>query len=223
MGLWILCLMMTLSTAFADIGKVLKVADKSEAHIVRNKSKIELKSDTKIEVGDLIVAGNSNLLLHLYPETQIVLTKSSELLVEQSDLEVTKKNEKAFAVLKLQKGSLKAHSPSRKNQEIEQRWETEGASAAGAQGEFELALLDSKNVDIDVFQGQLAVSSPFIQSFVPENVQAKEGLTFVAKDKAFSRRSATAKLGNEPAFMADKVVKKNWDKLKKRFVKKTKK
>ena len=223
MGLWILCLMMTLSTAFADIGKVLKVTDKSEAHIVRNKSKIELKSDTKLEVGDLIIAGNSNLLLHLYPETQIVLTKSSELLIEQSDLEVTKKNEKAFAVLKLQRGSLRVHSPARKNQEIEQRWETEGASAAGPQGDFELALFESKNVDIDVFQGQLSVSSPFIQSFVPEIVKAKEGLTFVAKDKAFTRRAASSKLGNGPAFKTDKVVKKNWDKLKKRFLKKTKK
>ncbi|WP_408098121.1 hypothetical protein ACJVC5_04125 [Peredibacter sp. HCB2-198] len=222
MGLWIFCFMMTLSTAFADIGKVLKLTDKSEAHIVRNKSKVELKSDSKLEVGDLIVAGNSNLLLHLYPETQVVLTKNSELLIEQSDLEVTKKSEKAFSVLKLQKGSLKVHSPSRKNQEIEQRWETEGASAAGTQGDFELALQESKNVDLDVFSGQLSVSSPFIQSFVPEIVKAKEGVTFVAKDKVFTRREAVSKLGNEPAFTADKVVKKSWDKLKKRFAKKTK-
>ncbi|WPU65162.1 hypothetical protein [Peredibacter starrii] len=223
MGLWLLCFMMTLSTAFADIGKVLKLTDKSEAHIIRNKSKIELKSDSKLEVGDVVVAGNSNLLLQLYPETQVILTKSSELLIEQSDLEVTKKEERAFSVLKLQKGSFKAHTPSRKTQVIEQRWETEGASAAATQGEFEMALSDSKNVDVDVFQGQLIVSSPFIQSFVPEVVKAKEGLTFVSKDKAFSRREAKSNLGNEPSFMADKVVRKSWDKIKKKFSKKTKK
>lgn len=221
MGLWILCFMMTLSTAFAEVGRVVKISDHSDAYLVRNKSKVKLELNTSIETGDEIISENSSVILQLYPETQVNLAKQSQLKIEQADLEVNKNQEKAFSVLKLSKGMVRTIIPMVKKQVLEQRWETEGMSGMITQGEFELSLQENKNSELEVFDSQVAVSSPFIQSFVPEIVKANEGFTFNWKDKGFSRRKIAPKFTDHTSFLDVKVIKKNWEKVKKKFTKKT--
>ena len=219
MGLWILCFIMTVTTAFAEVGKVAKLTGDNSAYLIRNKSKVEIKTNTMIEVGDEIMSGNSTLVVHLYPETQISLGKQTHLTLEQADLAVTKNQAKSFAVLKLSKGMIRAILPGVKNQEIEQRYETEGMTGVLSQGEFEMSLEESKNVNLEVLSSQVAISSPFIQSFVPEIVKAKEGLTFSWKEKAYVRRKPTPRFTDHAGFVNAKTIKKNWDKVKKKFKK----
>lgn len=220
MGLWILSFVLMVSTASASVGKVLKTADNSGAYIIRNKNKIDLKSDLALETGDQVVSGTTNLVLQLYPETQIALTKQTELIIDQADLEISKSNDRGFAVVKLQKGLVKVLIPAGKRQELEQRWETEGMTGAVRQGEFELSVEESKNVKLEVMKGQVDVSSPFIQSFVPEIVKSNEGLTFVMKDKAFSRHRVDGKSQLKDVLINPKTTKKNWDKARAKLAKK---
>lgn len=204
------------NVAFAEVGKVLKVVE-TGAYLTRGSQKIVLIPDLSLELGDTISSGESYVVFQLYPETQMSMAKNSELKISEHTIQEVAGIEKTWSVVDFLKGIVRTQVYRDSDQEVEQQVRTEGASFAVRGTEFEISIEDNKDIDLDVFEGEVAASSPYIQSFVPEIVKANEGFRFERKKKAWSKRRFAPKFRNHPGFEDPKKLLKKWkDKKKKR-------
>ena len=70
----------------------------------------------------------------------------------------------------------------------EQLVEAPEVSFNSSNSQFELSVINNSLTHLDVVKGEVTVSSPHIQTFVPEIVKAREGLSFDKSKPAFNRR-----------------------------------
>jgi hypothetical protein len=158
-----------LDAVYADMGKIVRLGDKSEAHLERSRQKIVLQPGTRIKHGDKIFSSSSDVLLLIYPATQLSLTKQSQLIIKNNSL------------LVVQKGGGRFKSKEQLNiKTTDVAFSTHGT-------EFEVVLAKSF-VDLDVLSGMVEVTSPHVHTFVPEIVKANEGFRFDRKKRQFIRR-----------------------------------
>lgn len=202
--------------AFAEVGKVLRVVGDTGAFLTRGSQKITLTPDLALELGDSISSNESYVVFQLYPETQMSMAKNSELKISEHTIQEVNSIEKTWSVIDFLKGIVRAQVYRDTNQEIEQQVRTEGASFAVRGTEFEISIEENQDVDLDVFEGEVAASSPYIQSFVPEIVKANEGFRFERKKKAWSKRRFAPKFRNHPGFEDPKKLLKKWKEKKKK-------
>ncbi|MFP5387461.1 MAG: hypothetical protein ACLGHN_15390, partial [Bacteriovoracia bacterium] len=87
--------------------------------------------------------------------------------------------------------------------------------AFGVRGtEFEVAFTDDSEVDLDVVEGEVEVSSPHVHTFVPEIVKANEGFKFDRKRRKFVRRKFHLKMKDHPGFQKPSELRKKWRKFR---------
>jgi hypothetical protein len=210
--------------AFAEVGKVLKVVGADDAFVTRGAEKIHLAPETMLELGDVVSSVNAYVVIQLYPASQFSMGKNSELKISEHQINEANNLEKTWTVVEFMKGIVRSQIKRDTDQEVEVQVRTEGASFAVRGTEFEISIEDNKDVDLDVFEGEVAASSPYIQSFVPEIIKANEGLRFERTKKAFSKRRFSSKFRNHPGFEDSKVLLKKWkEKKHKKSAKKHKK
>lgn len=221
MRLFILTFLLLLNTSFADVGRVLKVVGDHDAYLLRDKNKLELSPDLALELDDEIFSGNTYLVIHLYPGTQMSLAKNTQVKITQNTIQENNDLEKTFSVIDFIKGIVRLQVTRESNQEIDQKIQAEGVSFGVRGTEFEVSYKENKDVDLDVFEGEVTVSSPYIHSFVPEIVKTNEGFRFERAKKKFARRRFSPKFRNHPGFENSKKLKEFWKekKLKRKQVK----
>lgn len=203
-----------LTTAlYAESGKVLKTVG-SDSHIIRKGIKSTLKQDFTLKQGDEISTGKGSALLLLYPATQISLSSDTHITISEHAIQQLETKEKAFSVISFIKGFIKVLVTKDINQEIEQRYETKDVSFGVRGTEFELSESDD-SFELDVSEGQIEASSPHVQSFVPEYVNANEGLQFSKKRKNFKRRKFFPRIKDRSLFKDKKELLKQWNLKKK--------
>ncbi len=213
MIVWMFSFLVLISFASAEIGKVSKILGASDAYIIRNSEKIKLTQDTKIEQDDELYTQESVLLIYLYPSIQISLSKKTQLNFSESVIKDFSKTEKAFSVIEFIKGMVRIQVTTDSEVGVDQKIQANGVSFAIRGTEFEISDLNGE-IDLDVIEGQVEVSSPYVQTFVPEIVNPNEGFSFNKKEKKFRRRKFLMKFNSHPGFADRRELLKKWKKRK---------
>jgi hypothetical protein len=214
MQVWALSFLLLTNIAFAEVGKISKVLGSSDAYVMRGTEKKTLSVDTKLEVGDELFSQNSVLLVHIYPTTQLSLAKQTQVKITKSFIDESNETDKAFSIINFIKGLVRVQVVKEANLEVDQKIEADGVAFAVRGTEFEVSS-ENGDYDLDVLEGEVEVSSPFIQTFVPEIVKANEGFKFNKKARKFERRKFRRKFKDAPAFASKDELHKNWKQKRK--------
>lgn len=201
------------TSLFAESGKVLKTIG-SDTFLRRDGTESVLEADKILQQGDEIVTGKGSALLLLYPATQISLSPDTHIKISEHTIEQMEVKERAVSVIGFLKGFIKVMVTKDADQEVDQRYDAKDVSFGVRGTEFELSEND-EGVDLDVSEGVIEVSSPHVQSFVPEIVKANEGLQFSKKRKNFLRRKFAPKFKDRSLFKDKKELLKEWKAKKK--------
>lgn len=210
----IVCLfsfLVLISSALAEIGKVSKILGSSDAFIIRDAQKLKLTQDIELKQGDELNTLGSVVLIYLYPSTQISLSKNTQLKFSESVVQEFTNLEKSFSVIDFIKGMVRIQVTKDPEIEIDQKIQANGVSFAIRGTEFEIGDLNGE-IDLDVIEGQVEVSSPYIQTFVPEIVKPNEGFSFNKKEKKFRRRNFLMKFKSHPGFFDRRELLNKWKK-----------
>ena len=210
MFIWLM-IVLSFATSFAQVGKITKMVGSDDAYLLRGQAKIAITQDANLELGDELFSNESVLVLHLYPTSQMSLAKNSQIRINQSLIEGDGEKEKTFSVISFIKGLVRLQVTKDSNLEIDQKIIADGVAFAVRGTEFEVSK-EGDDFDLDVIEGEVEVSSPFVQTFVPEIVKANEGFRFNKKEKNFKRRKFKTKFKNHPGFVGREEIRKNWNK-----------
>lgn len=213
MKIFILLFLLAATSAYPCVGTILKIHGTNNGFIQRGDEKVQIAADIPLELNDSISSMDSHIVLHVFPGTQISLAKNTELKISQHLLEENKKLAKSFSVIDFIKGLIRVQVAREAGEELEQKIQAKDVSFAVRGTEFEVSYSDL-DVDLDVMEGEVVVSSPHIHSFVPEVVKANEGFRFNRKQKVFARRKFSPKFNNHPGFLKREKLLEKW-KLKK--------
>lgn len=203
-----------ISSAFAEIGSVKKVLGVQDGYALRAGERIKLEVNLPLELGDEIFSQNSVVLLQIDPSTQVSMAMNSQLKLSEHQVQELTQLEKAFSVIEFISGLIRVNLVKDQDQEIEQQIKTRDVVFGVRGTDFEVAIEESGDVDLDVFEGEVAVSSPYIHSFVPEIVKGNEGFRFQKSKKAFLRRKFISRFKNHPGFERPDVMRKAWKEKK---------
>jgi hypothetical protein len=198
-----------ISASLAEVGKISKSIGSGSAYLMRGKDKISLVQDSVIELGDEIFSEDCVLQLLLYPMTQINLAKNSQIKINESFIVGEGSKEKSTSVIGFVKGLIRLQVTKDENLEIDQKVVADGVIFGVRGTEFEVSN-ENDDFDLDVLEGEVEVSSPYVQTFVPEIVKANEGFRFNKKARNFQRRKFRMKFANNPGFSRREDIRQMW-------------
>lgn len=204
-----LLLSLFVNTSYAEVGKVSKVLGAGDAFIVRGQQKVTLSIDANLEEGDEVHSRDSVLVLLIYPATQLSISKQTQVTLTKSLIEGDGEKEKSFSIINFVKGIIRLQVTKDENLQVEQQVVADGVAFAVRGTEFEVSL-DGEDYDLDVVEGEVEVSSPYVQTFVPEIVKANEGFRFNKKARKFQRRKFRMKFKDHPGFARKEEVREKW-------------
>lgn len=209
MLVWILSSVLIISSSLAEVGKISKILGSNDAYILRNHARMSLVQDFNLEQGDEIFTQDNVLLIHLYPTTQMSLSKNTQIKISESLIDSNDIQDKSFSVIEFIKGLVRLQVTKDENLEIEQKVVANGVAFAVRGTEFEVSK-EGEDYDLDVIEGEVEVTSPYVQTFVPEIVKANEGFRFNKKARNFQRRKFGAKFKNHPGFVRKEEIREKW-------------
>lgn len=217
MRLFFLISFFILNNSWAEVGKVLKTVGSSDAYLMRAQTKILLSPELELELGDQIFSQNSYTVVHLYPGTQISLAQNTQIKITEFFIEENEESLiKSSSIIDFVTGIIRTVVNREGEEAVDQKFKAKGVSFGVRGTEFEISQDESDNVDLDVFEGSVEVTSPDVHTFVPGIVNANEGFKFNRKQKLFSRRKFAPKFKNHPGFQDKKRLRLQWKELKKK-------
>lgn len=178
MRYWFLGMLMTINAAWAQMGQVTELIGTKDAYLMRESSKVLLSKELKLESGDEVFSENAELLIRLTSGTHVSMGKNTQLKLSKEMIELFK----GIIRLKAVKDS---------------KVQANGVAFEAQASDFEVSWLDNNSIDLDVYKGEVTVSSPHVHTFVPEIVKSKEGFTYNPLSPSFNRRSFAPKLKNQ--------------------------
>ena len=208
MYLWLATFILLMSSSYGEVGKVSKIIGTNNAYILRHTEKINLTPDFLIEEGDEVFTQDTVVVIHLYPQSQMSLSKNTQVKITENIIDVSAEKEKAFSIIDYVKGIVRLQVTKDPNQEIEQKVQADGVAFAVRGTEFEVSK-EGEDFDLDVVEGEVEVSSPYVNTFVPEIVKANEGFRFNKKARKFQRRKFRMKL-KETGFSSRSELREHW-------------
>lgn len=209
MKLMILLAFVWAPLTFAQVGQVIKHLGSTNGHVMRKNHKIPLSVGLDLEQNDQIFTEDSYTVIYIEPSTQVSLNQGTSITITQNYLN-EQDTDRSFSLIDLIKGIIKVHVTNKVGVEIDQKVKA-GVVTLGVRGtEFEVAL-EGDDVDLDVEEGQVEVASPLIQSFVPEMVNGREGLSFSRKEKKFLKRTLrNTRFKKDPGFLNREIIRQKW-------------
>lgn len=207
---------------FAEVGSVLKITGNNNAYLLRGDTKLPLTTEMHLELNDQIFSNEAHLVIFVLPGTQMSLARDTEIKISEHLIEENKELQKSFSVIDFIKGIIRVQVTKSEGERIEQKVQAQDVAFAVRGTEFEVSYDQAKDVDLDVMEGEVVVSSPHVHTFVPEVVKANEGFKFNRKKKAFARRKFRQKFKQHPGFLNKEQIRK-LKKLKKERRQKLKK
>lgn len=208
-----------LTLAHAEVGEIISVKGGTDAYLSRNGEKHALAEGFSIQVGDIIRSENSLVVFLLFPKIQMSLVKGTEILITSHLVEEAGEGDKTFSLVDLVKGLIRIQVTRDQDDQVEQKVNARDVSFAVRGTEYEVSSTDS-DAELDVFEGEVEVSSPFVQTLVPEIVKPKQGFRFERKNRQFVRR-ALKERNREARFLKKDELKSRW--LKRRTEKRARK
>ncbi len=204
----LLCLFFALNS-YGEIGIVTKIQGIKDSFVLRNSQKIPLEENFILEKGDEIVSENSYVVILIHPATQLSLSKKTKMILSEATIEESGETSYVSSALELIKGMIRAQVIKDTNIQVDQKILTGNVSFAVRGTEFEVSNLDD-DVDLDVIEGAVEVSSPEVHSFVPEIVKSNEGLKFKRKAARFERRKFALRFKDHPGFFGREKMRDIW-------------
>lgn len=195
-------------SSFAEIGKITKLVG-SDAFLTRQGQKIQLTNDLALEKGDILASQNSVVMIHLYPSSQMTLSRQTEVKLSESVIDDTTEADKSTSVIDFVKGLIRLQVSKDVKEEVDQKVVAEGVAFSVRGTEYEVSL-DGEDYDLDVIEGEVEVSSPYVNTFVPEIVKKNEGFRFNKKKRQFQRRKFAQKFKNHPGFIKREELHQRW-------------
>lgn len=221
MRISILLLFLVMTQAHADVGKILKVLGARDSYLLRNKMKFSLSEEAPLQEGDEIFTENSHIVLQLFPSSQLSLPKGTQIILSQALLKEGEKQLQSESVIDLVKGLVRVQVLKEEEVNIEQKVQAPGV-AFGVRGtDFEVAINDGE-VLLDVYEGEVEVTSPHVHTFVPYFVNSQEGFQFSRRNPAFAKKAFRPRM-KEAGFVPAEEVRSRWKKKKNRFLQKRQK
>ncbi len=198
--------------AYAEVGEILSLRGGTDSYLMRDGVKSSIGEGVKLEVGDSIHSGNSYVTLILYPKIQMGLAKDTELKITSHLVDEANGPEKTDSLIELIKGLIRIQVTRDHNEEVKQRVDARGVTFAVRGTEYEVSSTDD-DAELDVFEGEVEVSSPHVQTFVPEIVKPNEGFRFARKSRQFAKR-ALKERNKEPRFLRKEELRSRWQQRK---------
>lgn len=215
---WFFLLLFVTTVGEAHIGEVLSIKHASDAWLFRNGTKIMIAEGTLLEVGDSVQTENSQVTFILYPKIQMSLVRDTQIILTRHLIEGADA-EKTTSLVEFIKGLIRIQVTRDGNQEVDQKIDAKGVSFAVRGTEFEVSST-AVDAELDVFEGEVEVSSPYVATFVPELVKSNEGFRFERKQRKFSRRAFKERI-RENRFLRPEELRQRWKvKRESRFAKK---
>lgn len=210
---------------FAEIGSVTKVHGAKDAYLKRGAEKLLVTESFLLEEGDEIFAENSFVVILIHPSTQISVARGTNIVLSEAKIEESENISFLSSAIKLIKGVIRAQVIKDTNLEVEQKI-VSGNVTFGVRGtEFEVSS-ENDDVELDVVEGAVEVSSPDVHSFVPEIIKSNQGLKFNRKLPRFERKVFALKFKEHPGFLPKEKIKEIWivqkEKIKHRIKKRLK-
>jgi hypothetical protein len=175
-----------ISFAHAEIGEITSVNGGTDSYLLRNGNKTSISQGDNLEVGDSIHSGSAHVNFILYPKIQMGLANDSELTITKHMVDET--SEETDSLIGLIKGLIRIQVTRDGNEKVRQKVDAREVTFAVRGTEYEVSSSD-EDAELDVFDGEVEVSSPHVQTFVPEIVKPKEGFRYSRKARKFSRRA----------------------------------
>lgn len=147
----------------------------ADAYLLRSKAKIKFTKGITVQVNDQVFTNDSAVQFSPRPGVLIKLSKKSVMKILQDSSELSK----GSAHIRATNYAVKSNQVAFNSKEF---------------SEFDVRILKD-GADLDVTKGEVEVSSPLIQTFVPEIVKTNEGFTFSRKKEKFVRRKFKKKQG----------------------------
>ncbi len=208
MILWSLCFLL-MSASFAEVGKVSKIIGDSSAFILRGSQKFNLTPGYLLEEGDEVFSEKNVVQLTLYPAIQMSLSKKTQIKLTQNFFDNTSQVARLNSVIGFLKGLIRVRVTKASDLDVSLRVDADSVAFNVRGAEFEVSTAPS-GIDLDVVEGEVEVSSPLVQTFVPEVLKTHEGFRFSKKARSFERRKYSEKFKNHPSFVDDKVLLSQW-------------
>jgi hypothetical protein len=199
MIIWTFILSLLVISARADVGRIVKVVGDG-AEVKRSGQAINVAIDSSLELGDEIISNGAYVVMLIPPGSQISLNKNTSLKITRAEIRETEKAIVANSSLELIKGIVRVQVRRESNENIDQRITALNVAFAVRGAEYEVSV-DPDGAELDVFEGEVEVSSPLVQTFVPEIVRAKEGFRFDRRKRQFARRKLEPKFNDHPEFI----------------------
>lgn len=117
------------------------------------------------------------------------------------------------SVINFVKGIIRLQISKEGNEEINQKVQADNVAFAVRGTDYEVSL-EGDDVDLDVHEGAVEVTSPDVHTFVPEIVKAGKGFRFDRKQKKFANRAFGPRFKNHPGFINKKELRARWIKDK---------
>ncbi len=204
---WFLFFLFTLSMAHAQVGEILSLKGTQDAWISRSGSRINIAEGVTLETGDSIHTENAHVTFILYPKIQMSLVKGTEITISRHLIEEST-TEKSTSLIELIKGLIRVQVTKDGTEEVDHKIDARGVTFSVRGTEFEVSSTD-EDAELDVFEGEVEVSSPYVQTFVPEIVKPNEGFRFERKERKFARR-ALKERNREARFIRKEEMRQRW-------------
>ncbi len=197
-----------ISFAHAQVGEILSIKGNQDAWLTRGGNKVTLSEGASLETGDSIHTENSHVTFILYPKIQMSLVKGTELNITRHMIEESS-SEKSTSLIELVKGLIRVQVTKDGTEEVDHKVDARGVTFSVRGTEFEVSSTDD-DAELDVFEGEVEVSSPYVQTFVPEIVKPNEGFRYERKERKFARR-ALKERNREARFLRKEEMRSRWN------------
>lgn len=209
-----LFLLVLSSHCLASAGKVIHLIG-SNSYLVRGGKHIPLELDLELELEDKVYSAESIVVLYLLPSSQLSLSKNSEIQISQALLAEGEELTKSESIIDLIKGLIRLQVIKESDLEIQQTVRTKEVSFGVRGTDFEVKMGEDE-VDLDVFEGEVEVTSPFVATFVPYYVKESEGFRYGRKKRLFSKRAFSPRF-REAHFRKKEEIRERWQKRRKKI------
>lgn len=183
-----------------SVGEVLALKGGTNASLYRSGTRTALDVGSELEIGDTLRSDDSHVVFMIYPKIQMSLSRGSEMKIT-SHLVDSANTEKSSSLIELIKGIIRVQVIRDEGEQVEHKIDAGGVSFAVRGTEFEVTSTED-DAELDVIEGEVEVSSPYVQTFVPEIVKGNEGFRYSKRAKKFERRARRKQL--RESYLLDK-------------------
>lgn len=211
--LFSILLFLIMSPSKAEVGKVINLIG-SDAYLLRGETKHPLTLEQSLELNDKIHSMGSIVVLYLSPSSQLSLSKHSEVMISESLIQEGENLTKTESIIDLIKGLIRLQVVKESGVEVTQKIRTKDVSFGVRGTDFEVKL-EEDEVLLDVYEGEVEVTSPHVNTFVPYFIKGNEGFRYGRRKQIFEKMRFSPRF-REAGFRKKDEIRERWKKRRMR-------